>query len=79
MTNVATELITITAYRQTETWESRDEAIEFYEEAMLGCDGAEADRYANIYGLLLDGETAIDSDNGLQIYSASDFTEDYDF
>ena len=36
-------------------WDSRAEAIAFYLEGMMNCEGAECDRYTNIYLALISG------------------------
>ena len=38
-------------------WDSREDALEFFFEGMLECEGSEADRYARIYAKLKAGET----------------------
>lgn len=48
------ETVTITCYRQTEQMK-RHEAIDFYLEGMMCCEGSEAERYATIYGQLMQG------------------------
>ena len=35
-------------YRQEKVWDSREEAIRFFEEGILSCEGSERDRYMNI-------------------------------
>ena len=49
--------VTITCYGSTEVWDSRAEAMKFYLEGMTACEGAERDRYTNIYLQLLEGRT----------------------
>ena len=48
------DMVTITCYGKTETM-TRSEAINFYVDGMMSCDGAEKSRYANIVGQLLLG------------------------
>lgn len=48
------DLVTVTCYGKTKTWERKD-AIAFFLEGMRYCDGAERDRYTNIYLQLIDG------------------------
>jgi len=48
------DIVTITCYRQTKTMH-RQQAIAEYQEAMLCCEGSEAERYSNIYFQLLEG------------------------
>ena len=55
------DLVTITCYRTTET-RTRSDAIHFYTEGVLTCEGAERDRYADILSALIAGETVINSD-----------------
>lgn len=43
------EEIKITCYGKTETWENREKAKAFYFECMISSEGAERDRYVNIY------------------------------
>ena len=47
--------VTITCYGSTEVWDSRADAMKFYLEGMTACEGAERDRYTNIYLDLLEG------------------------
>ena len=49
--------VKITCYGETKVWDSRAEAIAFYLEGMTMCEGAERDRYTNIYLQLLEGCT----------------------
>ena len=49
------EVITV-CYGQEQRWGSREEAQEFFLEAMLNSDGAERDRYTNVYCKLLNGQ-----------------------
>ena len=49
------EKVKITCYNKTETM-IREEAIEFYREGVMCCDGCEKERYMNILLQLLDGE-----------------------
>lgn len=46
--------VQVTCYGETKTWERKD-ALDFYLEAMHGCEGAERDRYVNIYYQLARG------------------------
>ena len=48
------DLVAVTCYGQTKVWERKD-ALEFYLEAMAFCEGAERDRYVNIYYQLASG------------------------
>ena len=51
------DAVTITCYGSTEVWDSRADAMKFYLEGMTACEGAERDRYTNIYLQLLEGCT----------------------
>lgn len=46
--------VQVTCYGQTKTWE-RKEAIAFFFQGMMECDGAEKERYCNIYCQLVCG------------------------
>ena len=48
--------VTVITYGQKQIWDSRAEAIAFYLEGMANCEGAERDRYTNIYLALISGE-----------------------
>lgn len=48
------EQVTVTCYGKKETM-SREAAIDKYYEAMIYCDGSEAERYQTIYCQLMDG------------------------
>lgn len=47
--------VTVITYGQKQIWDSRAEAIAFYLEGMMNCEGAERDRYTNIYLALISG------------------------
>ena len=47
--------VTVICYGESKVWDSRAEAIKFYLEGMTACEGAERDRYTNIYLDLLEG------------------------
>lgn len=49
--------VTVVCYGETEVWDSRDEAANFYLQAMAGSEGSEHERYSNIYTQLITGET----------------------
>ena len=51
------DAVTITCYGSTEVWDSRADAMKFYLEGMTACEGAERDRYTNVYLQLLEGRT----------------------
>ena len=42
-------MIITVCYGTQKTWETREEAMSFFLEAMMSCDGSEKDRYCNIY------------------------------
>lgn len=43
-------------YRKEQLWDSRDDAIEFFSQAMAASEGSEHQRYYNIYAMLISGE-----------------------
>ena len=47
--------VTVVCYGKTETWEDREEAKQFYLQAIAGTEGSERERYTNIYCALCDG------------------------
>lgn len=49
------DAVRITCYGRTETWDSREEALEFYGRAMAGCEGSERERYSRIFTHLMSG------------------------
>lgn len=55
MGNKKNDPVTITCYGTTETWDDREEALRFYLEGAMACEGAESRRYMNIYFQLLEG------------------------
>ena len=48
--------VVVICYGQEEFWGDRNEAIAFYLEGMMACEGAEQRRYTNIYLQLISGE-----------------------
>lgn len=55
--------VTTVCYGETKLWDSRNEALEFFFEGMLNCEGSEAERYTRIYSKLKSGYTyATDED-----------------
>lgn len=48
--------VVVICYGQEEFWGDRNEAIAFYLEGMMACEGAERDRYTNIYCDLIEGK-----------------------
>jgi len=51
------EEIKVTCYGKTEVYDSREAAEDFYLKCMAGSEGAERDRYVNIYLQLREGKT----------------------
>lgn len=49
------DAVTVITYGQKQIWDSRKDAIAFYLEGMAYCEGAERDRYTNIYLDLISG------------------------
>lgn len=47
--------VKVTCYGVTKIWDSRKDAIEEFREGMMCCDGAERERYTNIYLQLTSG------------------------
>ena len=50
------KMVDVICYGQRETWNSRQDAIKFFFEGMMCCDGAERDRYTNVYLDLMNGK-----------------------
>ena len=48
-------MVTTICYGQERKWDSRQEAVKFFLEAMENSEGAEHERYANIYLKLIFG------------------------
>ena len=48
------DLVVVTCYGKTKTWERKD-ALEFFLDGARFCEGAEAERYFNIYYQLIKG------------------------
>lgn len=48
------DLVVVTCYGKSKVWE-RQEAIAFFLDGMMGCEGAERERYTDIYLQLIDG------------------------
>lgn len=59
--NNEVDIVEVTCYNTTNLME-RQEAIAYYEEGMMECDGAEADRYAIIWGKLKCGSSKVSDD-----------------
>ena len=49
-------MVTVICYGKEEKWDSRKEAINYYEEGILCCEGSERDRYTNVYLDLIAGK-----------------------
>nr|MBQ4457353.1 DUF4314 domain-containing protein [Clostridia bacterium] len=47
--------VTTVCYGQKKVWDSREEAADFFLEAIAGSEGAECERYTTIYTKLLEG------------------------
>ena len=52
----ANDIVTIQCYNQIEKMKRKDAILKYYE-AMVCCEGSEAERYTNIYCQLIAGET----------------------
>lgn len=50
-------MIEVICYGTSKMWRDRNEAIAFYMEGILSCDGAEQERYIRVYMDLLAGKT----------------------
>ena len=49
--------VTTICYGQKKDWDDRWEAVDFFREGAMACDGSEKDRYTTILLKLLAGET----------------------
>lgn len=49
--------VTVICYGDTKVWDSRAEAEQFFLEGMCACEGAEKERYTNVYLDLKSGKT----------------------
>ena len=47
--------VTTICYRQKREWDSREEAMNFFFDGTMCCEGAERDRYATILSKLISG------------------------
>lgn len=54
---IAMDRVTTICYGQRREWADRWEAVEFFKEGVISCDGSEAERYTAILLKLLAGET----------------------
>lgn len=61
--------VTVKIYMKEEYWTTRQEAIDFYLEGALACEGAEANRYMDIVGQLMAGYDV--ADDGMRPYGES--------
>lgn len=52
------DTVTVTCYENTKTWDSREEAKEFYLRAIAASEGSEQSRYSKIYAELCSGLNA---------------------
>lgn len=52
-----TDAVKVRVYGKWKKFKSREEAMNFFMEGMIACDGAERDRYLSIYFQLRDGAT----------------------
>lgn len=52
---LAKDIVEVVCYGKVETWEHREDAIEFYEECMRHSEGSEHSRYFKIWCDLMDG------------------------
>lgn len=52
-----TDAVKVRVYGKWKTFKSREEAMTYFQEGMLACDGAERDRYTSIYFQLKGGAT----------------------
>ena len=50
------DFIVVCCYNRIEHWENRDNAIQFYRDACMHSEGAERERYVNIYFDLTSGK-----------------------
>ena len=47
--------VTTVCYCEKEIWDSREDAVDFFLQAMAGSEGSERDRYVTIYAKLISG------------------------
>lgn len=50
-----TQSVTTKCYGEVKKWDNREEAKDFFLEAMMNSDGSEHDRYSSIYIQLMNG------------------------
>lgn len=61
------DTVTVICYGETKVWDSRKEAEQFFLEGMAACEGAEKERYTNIFLDLTSGKTVcrdVEEDDG---------------
>lgn len=51
------EPVTVVTYGIEKKYDTRNEALQFFFEAMRCCEGSEAERYNNVFCKLMDGAT----------------------
>ena len=49
------QTVTTVCYGEEKVWDSRQEAMDYFLEGVMACDGSERDRYATIYSQLAEG------------------------
>ena len=49
-------MVEVICYGKRDSWASRNDAIKFYLDGMLSCEGSERDRYTNVYLDLISGK-----------------------
>lgn len=54
--------VKIICYNQEKIWDSRDEALKFYTDAIINSMGAEQDRYIKICGQIIEGRACCNGD-----------------
>ena len=54
-TQIKPNKVTTITYGKAEEWDTRQDAIKFFIDAINGCEGAERDRYVNVYMKLING------------------------
>lgn len=62
--------VTVRCYMKEEYWTTRQEAIDFYLEGALACEGSEAETYMDIVGQLMAGYKV--ADDGMRPYGEAD-------
>ncbi len=63
-TQIAKDSITTVCYEEVREWDERTEARSYFLEAMMNSDGAERERYSNVYLKIIRGlDYCTDSDS----------------